>query len=975
MRDRQPWGLIQNHCILFGLSVTLSLPAAFPVNAQLTPDNTLGKENSIVNPSKLLRRIDGGAIRGSNLFHSFKEFNIDSGKSVYFSNPTAIKNILTRVTGKNPSNIFGKLGVLGNANLFLLNPNGIIFGKGASLDISGSFTATTAQSILFNNGFEFNATNPSSVPLLKVNLTPGLQYPHSQQADISNQGNLTVGKDLNLIGKNLDLTGELEVGRDLNLQAQNNLKIRDNSNNPFIADAGNNLLLQANNTIDIFALNNHKSGLFSGNDLILQSSNPVLGDARYFSGGSFRIEQLDGSLGDLESPNDPVIRASGDVSFDSYIGASLHILAGGSVNIAGDVTITGADGANGLEETVTLSNGESLDINGKNQATLDIRAGNTTAFGTPGVIGNGNFSPGNPNTGGSGSSRDIVISGNIRVDSADGLVFLSNQYNPNSSLSSGDIQLAGDIDIRGGSIIIEALGNIQEISSSCCSTIRSNGADINFTSTQGGILAPILYSSGSNSGDITITAKGDIDVGRIETGDRFSTENSGKINITSTDGNIFIGKLRSEASSKTGDINITAAGEINIPKSDFIFSSSAQGNGNINLTSTRGNINSTGFIQNSTEFGNNGSIILNAAGNIKVGDIDSSAGVVGNAGAITITAGGNISTDSLNSESAEGSGGTVKLEANNGINVDSIITSGTQESGDIYLTSLIEPLQLTDSFISANADYNGNAGNISLQAPSIELNQTDITSTAPGSGNSGDISLNSTNLIYLDNSRLLTALEPGSNGKGGNIEIDAQKLQLENFSLIDTGTYSTSNAGNVNVRAEDVSLNNNSSILSLTTDKGNAGNINLQVTNAVDLTNQSKIATAATSSSTGNSGDIDITSNYFSLLGGSQLLALTQGAGISGDINLNVTDTIDIIGIGNDGSLSGVFTSSEGINSGQGGDITIETGIINIADGGVLSAQTFSQSDGGDITVNANTVSVQNGGQILNNTFGGGRSR
>ncbi|MEO0685073.1 MAG: hypothetical protein AAFY76_08525, partial [Cyanobacteria bacterium J06649_11] len=163
-----------------------------------------------------------------------------------------------------------------------------------------------------------------------------------------------------------------------------------------------------------------------------------------FSGENFRIEQLDGSLGDLESPNDPIIRASGDVSFDSYEGASLHILAGGSVNITGDVTITGADGTNGLEQTVTLSDGESLEINGKNQATLDIRAG-TTDFGTPGIAGSGNFTPGNPNTGGSGTSSDIVINGNIKVDSADGLVFLSNQYNPNTNLSGGNIQINGNI--------------------------------------------------------------------------------------------------------------------------------------------------------------------------------------------------------------------------------------------------------------------------------------------------------------------------------------------------------------------------------------------------------------------------------------------------------------------------------------------------------------------------------------------------
>ncbi|MGB6295575.1 MAG: hypothetical protein WBF90_05235, partial [Rivularia sp. (in: cyanobacteria)] len=74
--------MFDRYSILFGLSVTLSLAYSIEAKAQLTPDNTLGKENSIVTPTNLLQRIDGGAIRGSNLFHSFKEFNIDSTKSV-----------------------------------------------------------------------------------------------------------------------------------------------------------------------------------------------------------------------------------------------------------------------------------------------------------------------------------------------------------------------------------------------------------------------------------------------------------------------------------------------------------------------------------------------------------------------------------------------------------------------------------------------------------------------------------------------------------------------------------------------------------------------------------------------------------------------------------------------------------------------------------------------------------------------------
>ena len=148
--------------------------------AQIIPDNTLGKESSVIRqdnvggtPSDV---IEGGAIRGRNLFHSFSEFNVEKGRGVYFKNPTKIDNILNRVTGSKPSNILGKLGVLGNADLFLINPNGIIFGTDAQLDLRGSFVASTADSIVFDNGFEFRASNPQVPPLLTVNLPLGLRF-------------------------------------------------------------------------------------------------------------------------------------------------------------------------------------------------------------------------------------------------------------------------------------------------------------------------------------------------------------------------------------------------------------------------------------------------------------------------------------------------------------------------------------------------------------------------------------------------------------------------------------------------------------------------------------------------------------------------------------------------------------------------------------------------------------------------------
>ncbi|MEG3888804.1 filamentous hemagglutinin N-terminal domain-containing protein, partial [Microcoleus sp. herbarium19] len=148
--------------------------------AQIVPDNTLGPESSRAVPDTVNNlpsdRISGGATRGSNLFHSFREFNINEGRAAYFENPSGISNIFTRVTGSNRSNILGTLGVLGNGNLFLINPKGIVFGPNARLDLRGAFIGSTADSIVFNNGFEFSSTNPQTLPLLTVNIPVGLRF-------------------------------------------------------------------------------------------------------------------------------------------------------------------------------------------------------------------------------------------------------------------------------------------------------------------------------------------------------------------------------------------------------------------------------------------------------------------------------------------------------------------------------------------------------------------------------------------------------------------------------------------------------------------------------------------------------------------------------------------------------------------------------------------------------------------------------
>ncbi len=333
------------------------------VLAQIVPDNTLGAEGSVVTPDVINGiqgdRIDGGAPRGANLFHSFQEFNVGEGRGAYFANPTGIENILTRVTGSNASNILGRLGVLGGANLFLLNPQGIVFGLNASLDIQGSFVATTAERIQLGDSGYFSAAQPLLSSLLSV--SPGALFfsqVANQPGSIINQGNLTTGKHFTLRAGNLDLQGQLLAGGDLTLQAQDTVKVRDSAAIPFIASAGGNLLVQGNQGIDIAALSHPDSGLLAGGNLVLRSDQTVGGDAHFWSGGNFSTERLDGSVGNLYSPHDPIFLVNGDVTLGDYEGASLHILAGGSVTL-GSVTITGTgDAATTINPTNTnLFNG------------------------------------------------------------------------------------------------------------------------------------------------------------------------------------------------------------------------------------------------------------------------------------------------------------------------------------------------------------------------------------------------------------------------------------------------------------------------------------------------------------------------------------------------------------------------------------------------------------------------------------------
>ncbi|MEH2245538.1 filamentous hemagglutinin N-terminal domain-containing protein [Nostoc sp.] len=206
---------------LKSLGVAIGSVIAFSANsaiAEITPDSTL-TENSRVTTQDKLKIIEGGTRVESNLFHSFKEFSVPEGSTAEFKNADGVQNIISRVTGNNVSNIYGTLKTQGTANLFLINPNGIMFGPNASLNIGGSFVASTASSINFADGTRFSATNPQTIPLLTVSVPIGLQFgataaPIRNQSQASPNGassrvdlEVQPGKTLALVGGDITLEG------------------------------------------------------------------------------------------------------------------------------------------------------------------------------------------------------------------------------------------------------------------------------------------------------------------------------------------------------------------------------------------------------------------------------------------------------------------------------------------------------------------------------------------------------------------------------------------------------------------------------------------------------------------------------------------------------------------------------------------------------------------------------------------------
>ena len=936
-------------CLGLGLSGVLAaggvVAASSTTQAQITPDNTLGSESSMVTPNVLIRgltgdRIDGGATRGANLFHSFFQFNIGSNQRVYFTNPAGVANIFSRVTGADPSRILGTLGVDGGANLYLINPQGILFGSNARLDVAGSFTASTAETLVFGEGLSFSATNPGAVPLLTVNLRPGLQF-GGTPATIASTGNLTAGKDLLLAAGNLDLQGQLQAGGDLTLRATDTLRIRDSATLPFIAFAGGKFQAQGDQAVDIFALNHPSSGLYSGGDMVLRSGGEIAGDAHYYSGGNFQIEQLDGSLGGWFSPYDPIIRAAGNVSFTNYTGQSLHILAGGSVTVTGNINISGAatNTSTFLTGRVILSDGTPVDIDGSARSTLDIRAGTTNLNGT-GSSGITGTNPSNLNPGTAPTSAEIRIDGSVlfNINAAQSpLILLTNQYEANLALPNPNITV-GTITARtnggGGSLLIDSRG---DINLNRTVDLRARNIAAAFTGNGGNA----ILLAGGNINLIAPNSQSQILADGL-LGGTIQLQSREAISITNQIGST-VSSLQSRSESTTGgkggDISLTGR--------------------TINLINTIPSATSTIFpdviLAETTGAATGGSIILNASNALTVKDgVQVTARTSGTGAGGTVT----VQTPDLRLDNnsqirtltqGAGPGGdltvratSISLQNDSGLVVNTQVGSG--RAGTLTVQGLnsapaslisLDSRSLISSSTGSDASSSGTglAGDIALQVRSLQLtNAAQIAASTFAGGNAGTVTITNADVISLDGSSgIFSTAQTNSRGNGGKIQITTGSLRATSGAAIQASTLGTGNAGLIEIQASTIEFD------------------------GVGSNGPSTISSAALPGSAGSGGDIELQARSINFTNGATISATnnsTQPGSTAGTINLNASDRISFSGVGSNGLSSRVSLTTTG--PGDGGRLQLNTGSLSITGGAQLISSTTAQGDAGGLNIRAN---------------------
>ncbi|MUG92802.1 filamentous hemagglutinin N-terminal domain-containing protein [Scytonema sp. UIC 10036] len=961
---------------ILGSAIALEASCAL---AQISSDGTL-PNNTTVTLNGSTFNITGGTQAGSNLFHSFKEFSVPTGGTAFFNNGIDIANIISRVTGGSISNIDGLIRSQGTANLFLLNPSGIIFGRNASLNIGGSFLATTANAIQFGDTGIFSATNPET-PTQLLAIDPSALLFNQITAPIQNQSiapagltptgfessglRVPDGRSLLLVGGDI----KMDSGRLRAYGGRVELGGLATPGTVGLAVDGNNLRLSfpENVTRSDVSLTNQASvrvDAGSGGSIAINARNiELLGGSQLTAGIGEGLGSAGAVAGDITLNATGEIKVVGSYIFNEV--RSLGIGNGGNINVStGSLSLT--DGAQLSASTFGTGDAGSVLVQAKDSVSV---TGNSYIFSNVGSRGIGNGGNINISTGSLSLTNGARLSastygqgnaGSVFVQAKDSVTVADNSY-ISSNVENGGVGKGGNININATTLSLkdgaQLLTLVRGVSNTGLTGGRGNAGNVNVNATGN---VTIAGSKNGFSSAIFTT---------LETG---ATGNAGNITITSdslslTDGAGLFSSVRTRAIGNGGNIAITAA--------------------SLSLT------NDVGLVTNTFGSGDAGSVFLQAKDSVSVtGDsyiltnvgpfaVGKGGNININTGSLSITDGVELATSTLGS----GDAGSVFLQVNGSTsisnsNIFSDVNPGAVGKGG-NINVITSSLSLTNGAgLQANTGGKGDAGNLFVQAKdfvSLERNASIFSSVENGAvGNGGSININAATLSLTDGAQLATGVREASNnrptalGNAGNVNVNvAGTLKIAGqrngsssgiFSYVGQGATG-SKGGNIFISSGSLSLSDGATLQASTFGNGNAGNVFLETKDSVSLSN-GNIFNAVRTGAVGKGGDIQLITGSLWMTNGAQLSTSTNGTGNAGNITINARDTISLDGVSSDRSFSAVrsIVDTEGV--GNGGNIKLTTGSLSLTNGSQLAAGTRGKGNAGNVIINArNSVSFNVG--------------